>query len=75
MERIFLHRGLDGSDSFLSSDRGGSRNRRQDRCVNQRSPKSKAEVQKTTRAHEETASEKPPQAKGCIPAMELREDI
>jgi hypothetical protein len=57
MEKICLHRGLDGSDSFLSSDHGGSRNRRQDRCVNQQYPKSKTEVQKTTRAHEATASE------------------
>jgi hypothetical protein len=62
MEKICLHRGLDGSDSFLSSDHGGSRNRRQDRCVNQQYPKSKTEVQKTTKAQEETASEKPPQS-------------
>jgi hypothetical protein len=48
MERICLHRGLDGSDSFLSSDRGGSRNRRQDRCVNQRNRKSGIAERRTT---------------------------
>jgi len=63
MERICLHKGLDGSDSFLSSDRGGSRNRLQRRYVNQRYPKSKTEVQKTTtRVREAAASEKLPQS-------------
>ena len=75
MERICLHRGLDGSDSCLSSDHGGSRNRRQDRCVNQRYPKSKTQVQKTTRVHEETASEKPPQSYGCVAVTAQCEDI
>jgi hypothetical protein len=75
MERICLHKGLDVSDSFLSSDRGGSRNRLQGRCVNQRYPKSKTEVQKTTRAHEETASKNLRKAKGCVPVTARREDI
>src|SRR5262245_3235247 len=59
MEKIYLHRGLDGSDSFLASDHGGNRNRRQDRCVNQRYPKSKTKIQTTTRAHAATASQRP----------------
>jgi hypothetical protein len=50
MERICLHRGLDGSDSFLSSDRGGNRNHLQFRRVNQRDLKSGIAVQRTTAA-------------------------
>jgi hypothetical protein len=50
MERISLHTGLDGSDSFLASDRGGNRSHRQDRCANQRYPESKTEIQRTAGA-------------------------
>jgi hypothetical protein len=50
MERISLHTGLDGSDSFLASDRGGNRSHRQDRCANQRYPESKTQVQRTAGA-------------------------
>lgn len=57
MKKICRHRGLDGSDSFLSSDRGGSRNRQRCRYVRQRYPKSQTKVQKATRACELISSE------------------
>ena len=50
MERICLHRGLDGSDSFLSWDRGGNRNHLQFRRVSQRDLKSGIAVQRPTAA-------------------------
>ena len=50
MERISLHTGLDGSESFLASDRCGNRSHRQDRRANRRYPESKPEVQRTAGA-------------------------